>query len=77
MKNVQITESLFRSLVRYHLIGIYDDEKTIKNELSIKLDAIAKRQIYSKYKTAHTEKEREAARLEYLDKIGVPTEFRW
>ena len=77
MKNVQITESLFRLLVRYHLMDIYEDEKTIKNELSIKLDAIAKRQIYSQYKTAQTEEERETARLEYLEKIGVPAEFRW
>ena len=42
-----------------------------------KLDAMAKRQIYSQYKTAPTEKEREKARQEYLDKVGISPSFRW
>lgn len=77
MKNVQITENLFLALVKYHLLETNDYEEEIKKELSSKLDAMVKRQIYTRYKTAPTEEEREKARLEYLDKVGISTEFRW
>lgn len=77
MKNVQITESLFLALVKYHLLETNDYEEEIKKELSSKLDSMIKRQIYTRYKTAPTEEEREKARLEYLDKVGISTEFRW
>lgn len=76
MKNVQITENLFLALVKYHLLETNDYEEEIKKELSSKLDAMIKRQIYTRYKTAPTEEEREKARLEYLDKVGISTEFR-
>ena len=42
-----------------------------------KLDRIEKRQLYSKSKTAGTPEEREAARREYLDRVGIPQNFRW
>ena len=77
MKNVQITQELFLALVKYHLLEIADEEEKIKNELTDKLDAMAKRQIYSQYKTADTEEERERARQEYLDKVGILLNFRW
>lgn len=77
MKNVQITENLFLALVKYHLLETNDYEEEIKKELSSKLDAMVKRQIYTRYKTSPTEEEREKARLEYLDKVGISTEFRW
>jgi len=35
------------------------------------------RQLYSSYKTAPTEEEREQARQEYLDRRGVPQSYRW
>ena len=35
------------------------------------------RQLYSRYKTAPTEEEREQARQEYLDRRGVPQNYRW
>ena len=34
-------------------------------------------ELYTKYKTAPIEEEREKARREYLDKRGVPESFRW
>ena len=77
MKNVQITENLFLALVKYHLLETNDYEEEIKKELSSKLDAMVKRQIYTRYKTSPTEEKREKARLEYLDKVGISTEFRW
>lgn len=77
MKNVQITQELFLSLVKYHLLEATGEEEKIKKELTDKLDAMAKRQIYSQYKTAPTEEEREKARQEYLDKVGISPSFRW
>lgn len=77
MKNVQITQELFLSLVKYHLLETTEEEEKIKKELAEKLDAMAKRQIYSQYKTAPTEEEREKARQEYLDKVGISPSFRW
>ena len=42
-----------------------------------KLDAMLNRQLYSQYKTAPTEEQREQARQEYLDRRGVPQSYRW
>lgn len=77
MKNVQITQELFLSLVKYHLLEVDEEEEKIKKELTEKLNAMVKRQIYSQYKTAPTEEEREKARQEYLDKVGISSSFRW
>ena len=49
----------------------------IQKGLEKKLDALVMRELYTKYKTAPSEEEREKARLEYLDKRGVPESFRW
>ena len=38
---------------------------------------VYKRQVYSKFKTAPTEEEREKFRKEYLDRRGIPENFRW
>lgn len=64
-------------MVKYHLLEVTEEEEKIKKELTEKLDAMAKRQIYSQYKTAPTEEEREKARQEYLDKVGISPSFRW
>ena len=44
----------------------------IKQGLEKKLDAMVMRELYTKYKTAPTEEEKEKARKEYLDRRGVP-----
>ena len=61
----------------YHLRGDDDFEEEIRQGLEQKLDAILNRQLYSRYKTAPTEEEREQARQEYLDRRGVPQSYRW
>ena len=35
------------------------------------------RTVYTKYKTAPNEEEREKARQEYLEKVGMHRNFRW
>ena len=38
---------------------------------------ITDRELYTTYKTAPTEEEREKARQKYLDSKGIPESFRW
>lgn len=77
MKNVQIKQELFLELVKYHLLGIDADTEKINKELTAKIDALVMRELYTKYKTAPTEEEKEKARKEYLDRRGVNESFRW
>ena len=77
MKNVQIPYELFVDLVLYHLNDEEDFQDDIRQGLSQKLDAMLNRQLYSQYKTAPTEEQREQARQEYLDRRGVPQSYRW
>ena len=77
MKSVQIPYDLFVDLVLYHLNGEDDFDEEIRQGLEQKLDAILNRQLYSQYKTAPTEEEREQARQEYLARRGVPKSYRW
>ena len=77
LKNVQISEELFVALLKYHLVEIDDVMPEIKEGLEDKLEAMVRRDLYTKYKTALTEEEKEKARKEYLDRRGVPESFRW
>lgn len=77
MKHIQIPEELFILLMKYHLLDMEEVQPEIKKGLMDKMDAAVMRELYSKYKTAPTEEEREKARREYLDKRGVPDGFRW
>ncbi len=77
MKNVQIPYDLFWALLQHHLMMEDGYEEEIQQGLEQKLDAIVNRQLYSQYKTAPTEEQREKARQEYLDRRGVPQSFRW
>ena len=77
MGNVQISQELFMQLLRFHLVEDGSCEKEIKQGLEKKLDAMVNREVYSKSKTAPTEEEREKFRQEYLDRRGIPENFRW
>lgn len=76
MKNVQISSQLFFNLIRFHLLEMDEVLPEINKELEQKIEALARRELYTKYKTAPTE-EREKARQEYLDKVGMHRDFRW
>lgn len=77
MKNVQISEELFVAIMRYFMLEQEELLPQIKQGLEKKLDAMVMRELYTKYKTAPTEEEKEKARKEYLDRRGVPESFRW
>ena len=55
----------------------YNEEEKIVNQLNEKLDRMVNRNLYTKYKTAPTEEEKEKARQEYLDRKGIHSSFRW
>ena len=83
MKSVQIPESLFFSLCRYHLqppdeLGCEELEREIQAGLEAKLEAMQRRQLYTAYKdTRATPEAREAARQAYLDMVGMLPGWRW
>lgn len=77
MKMVQIPESLFMALMKYHMLEMEEYLPEIKSGLEGKLEAMVKRELYTKSKTAETEAEREEARKKYLDKVGMHRDFRW
>ncbi len=49
----------------------------LRKILDRKIDDMVKREMYSDMLKATTDEERKDAREAYLDKIGVPTSYRW
>lgn len=45
--------------------------------LDAKLNKLIEHDLYTKFKTAPTEEEREKARQEFLDRRGIPQSFRY
>lgn len=83
MANIQIPENLFYDIIRYYLIASKGEaipeelDKRVFDGLSDKVQKIADRELYTIYKTAPTEEEKEKARQEYLDRKGIPESFQW
>ena len=77
MKNIQIPPELFIRLIRFHLFDMDEDADLIKKGLEDKMERLARHEIYSKSKTASSEEEKEKARQEYLDMVGMHQDFRW
>ena len=59
MKQVQISEDLFLSLIKYHILECHNDEEKIVKGLKEKYDSIINRNLYTKYKTAPSKEEKE------------------
>lgn len=76
-KTVQIPAELFGLLCRYHLLDDTTTEAEIHKGLQIKLDALAKHQLYTDSKTVQEPEAREDARQKYLDMIGMKDSFRY
>lgn len=78
-KNVQIPLETFLKLCRYFFLDEPSEtlETAIKRDLEAKLDSLVRHELYSTYKTAPTEEEREAARQKYLESVGIHSDFRW
>lgn len=80
MKNkqptVNISQELFKALISHFLMDS-DNSDFITKQLNIKLNKMIEHDLYTKFKTAATEREREQARIDYLDRIGIPDQFRY
>ena len=74
---VQISMELFNMLLRYHLLDDQDFGDDICDELEKKFNSMVDRELYTQYKTAPTEEERNKARNEYLDRKGYFPDWRW
>lgn len=77
MKNIQIPEDLFYDVVRY-VIAVEDGSgasedisKRVLDGLSDKLQKIADRELFTAFKTAPTEEEKNRARQAYLVSRGI------
>ena len=83
MANIQIPEDLFYDILRYYIISSKGEDvpeeldKRVFDGLSDKVQKITDRELYTAYKTAPTEEEREKARQKYLDSKGIPKNVRW
>ena len=77
MKQVQISDDLFLLLIKYHILECHNNEGKIVKMLKEKYDSVVNRNLYTKYKTAPSEEEKEKARQEYLDRKGIHSSFRW
>ena len=69
---LEITQLEFAKLYQESSEG-----STLRKILDRKIDDMLKREMQSDIMKATTDAEREEARKAYLDKIGVPTSFRW
>ena len=78
-RQIQIPQELFILLLRYFLFDDKSEDTTeaILKRLNGKIDSIIKHDTYTTYKTAETETEREKARKEYLEMVGMHKDFRW
>lgn len=77
-KSVNIPQELFVLLYKYFNLPDCQTEQAaaqIRTLLNDKMDAMARRELYTTYKTADSEADREAARREYLSRIGMPDSF--
>ena len=77
MKNVMIPEELFGKIIKYHLLDQEQEADDIRKCLEKMLDSMVNREVFSIFKTAPTEEEREKFRQEYLDRKGMQESFRW
>lgn len=77
-KNVQIPQHLFYDLIRYFVLDSDDPDlyRRIRSQVEDKVEKIVARQLFTDYKTATTAAEREKARQDYLDYVGISEAFR-
>lgn len=79
-KQIQVSEKLFTQMCAYILMPEYNTEekyKDIEKGIYAKIDRMQEHDLYTKYKTAPTDEQKEKARQEYLDKKGIHPSFRW
>lgn len=79
-RQIQIPESLFVEICKYVLMPEYAteaDRLRIEKGICDKIDRMQEHDLYTKYKTAPTDEQKEQARREYIERKGIPASFRW
>ncbi len=79
-KQIQIPAQLYNVMAMYILDESFrtdDNFKYIEKEILKKIDRQLEHELYTKYKCAPSQEEKEKARKEYLDKRGIHHDFRW
>lgn len=79
-KQVQIPQLLFNQIVKYIFDPAHqteDQRQQIERGLLDKADRMINHDLYTKYKTAPSEEQREKARLAYCEQVGIPKDYRW
>lgn len=80
-KSVTIPVVLFNQMAAYILTDPephnIDLHKKCERGIEEKIDRIIKHNLYTDYKTAPSEEEREKARQAYLNAAGIPNSFRY
>ena len=79
-KQIQIPEKLFTLMAAYILeedLRTNENYKIIEKGIFDKIDRQIEHDLYTKYKTAPTEQQKEDARKQYLDRKGIHPDFRW
>lgn len=80
-KQIQIPDELFNELIAYFLLEpecMNELKSLITKGLQDKMDKMAARELYSKYKDPRlTAAEKEKARRDYLEMRGVHPDFIW
>ena len=76
-KKMMIDEDLFRMMYQYFIYDREDLREEISEGLVEKMDRLITRDFYTKSLTAGTDEERESNRVAYLNRKGIPEEFRW
>ena len=79
---VTISGELFQALVDYHIAGNVtrssaENEKIIVREIEKKAENVAIRQAYNAWKFEKNAKKREELKKIWLDKKGIPEDFRY
>jgi hypothetical protein len=77
--NVPMTQTEFTALALYAIEHEADSEEMqlLSKILQHKLDRMIEHDLYTQFKTAPTEAQKEQARQEYLNKRGIRADFRW
>ena len=77
-KSVSIPENLWLEIVYYMMIdGNSARVPRIRQGITDKLERMIEHDLYTEYKTATNDQQKEQARRKYLESKGIPADFRW
>ncbi len=79
-KHIQISYDLFKAIKEYIEANANPNDvryEEVVRGIRQKEEALIQRTVYTIYKVAPSESTRADARNLYLDRVGVPSSFRW